>query len=192
MGLNEIGWYFFGISIIIGILLGSLSYILQLIRRSEERDIKKKRNQLINELEKTQKSYLSEYFSDQSIENSQFYNDLVFYPFEEDSPNTADRVLLINQPTSTEEIEEIVKEKQSTLQKRLDKIEARFPDNSTIDKLSSINDAVLATNLESIASQLNKLEDKVLTKWDVAIVVFEILGGIGVLIGIVFGLISFI
>ena len=65
-----------------------------------------------------------------------------------------------------------------------------FASNATIDKISSVNDAILATNIESLTRTVKKIEEKMLTKWDVAVVVFQIIGVIGVVIGVIIGVIT--
>ena len=77
-----------------------------------------------------------------------------------------------------------------TLEKRIQAIESRLPPNATIDKISSVNDAILATNIESLTRTVERIEEKTLTKWDVAVIVFQIIGVIGVVIRVIIGVIT--
>ena len=89
---------------------------------------------------------------------------------------------------SKEEIESEVKSEVESrvvsLRQRLDAIEQRFPSQDSVDKIASVNDAILATNLESLAEAVSKLESKLLTKWDVAKIVFQIIAALGALVGL--------
>ena len=78
------------------------------------------------------------------------------------------------------------------LKARLEKIENRFPKESTIEKIASVNDAVMATQIEHLIEEVKKLDEKILTKWDVAVVVFEIMAVIGVVGGIIIGVIQYL
>jgi uncharacterized protein YacL len=53
-----------------------------------------------------------------------------------------------------------------------------------------VNDAILATNIESLTRTVKRIEEKTLTKWDVAVIVFQIIGVIGVVIGVIIGVIT--
>lgn len=66
---------------------------------------------------------------------------------------------------------------------RLESIEARFPNNSSIDKIASINDALFAERIEQLSNRLSLLEQKQLTKWDVAITVSTVVAGICTVVG---------
>jgi hypothetical protein len=46
----------------------------------------------------------------------------------------------------------------------------------------------MATKLEYLEKSLDKVQDRQLSRWDVALVVFAILGGLGALIGIILGI----
>lgn len=72
------------------------------------------------------------------------------------------------------------------LKRRLAEVEARFPDQSTIDKVASVNDAILATKVEHLEAEVKRLEtriDDMPTKWDIATIVFAVIASLGVLVG---------
>lgn len=71
----------------------------------------------------------------------------------------------------------------SDLTERLKNIEEKYPKDFSLDKISSINDALLAERIEQLAKKLTQVEEKQLTKWDVAIVVSIVLSGIFAIVG---------
>ena len=93
------------------------------------------------------------------------------------------------QPTE-EQIEAKIAEKLTEIKERVEQIESRFPKEATIDKIASVNDALLATQIESLTEAVTRIEQKILTKWDVAKIVFEILAGFGVLMGLLLAVIQ--
>jgi hypothetical protein len=84
---------------------------------------------------------------------------------------------------SKEQIRTVVEDRISDVRGRLEAIEKRFPDNATIDKISSINDALFAQRIEQLSSKVLALEEKLLTKWDVAIIVSVVAAGIFAVVG---------
>jgi DNA replication protein DnaD len=83
---------------------------------------------------------------------------------------------------SVEEIKSEVTQHVSDLKERLEKIESRFPEDAQLEKIASVNDALLAERIEQLAKQISGIEEKILSKWDVAVIVSTILTSI---IGIV-------
>ncbi len=90
------------------------------------------------------------------------------------------------------DIEEQVNEKVNELKKRIEAIEARFPPEAKLEKIASVNDAILATQLEAMSDSIKAIQDKMLTKWDVAKVVFAILGSLGAIVAIIFGILTWV
>jgi len=91
-------------------------------------------------------------------------------------------------PPSTatkEEIGKLIDKQISTLRTRIEEVEKRFPSEATLDKISSVNDAILATKVENLANSIEELNRKLLTKWDVAKVIFQVIGGLGALAAII-------
>lgn len=89
--------------------------------------------------------------------------------------------------TGDPDLEAEVEEAMRDLNERIKAVEDRFPDSSTIDKVASVNDAVLATKLELVEKEVERLRGDTLTRWDVALVVFSIIGAMGVVLGMVVG-----
>jgi hypothetical protein len=67
---------------------------------------------------------------------------------------------------------------------RLEAVEQRLPDASTVEKIASVNEAVLATKLEFMEKELERVRESSLSRWDVAVVVFAVLAGLGALVGL--------
>jgi hypothetical protein len=99
--------------------------------------------------------------------------------------------IVISPSLNVPEIEKQVEERVLPLKQRLEEIERRFPHESTIEKIASVNEAVLAARLDSLTESLKRIEDKMLTKWDVTVVVLEIIAVLAALTGVVAGIINY-
>jgi hypothetical protein len=95
-------------------------------------------------------------------------------------------------PPSKEEMRQEVDGAVRAVQERLERIEERFPQQSTIDKISSVNDAILATKVEQLEKSIENLEARLLTKWDVATIVFAVMAAIGGVAGVIFAVANFV
>lgn len=84
---------------------------------------------------------------------------------------------------SREQARTEVEDKMTEVRGRLEAIEKRFPDDATIDKIASINDALFAQRIEQLSTRIEKLEEKLLTKWDVALIVSVVVAGIFAVVG---------
>ena len=85
-----------------------------------------------------------------------------------------------------------VEDRTEVLKERLEKIEKRFPEENTLEKLASVNDAILGTKVEELQKSIERLDSKLLSKWDVAKIVFTIIGALGALVGLTITIIKFI
>lgn len=92
---------------------------------------------------------------------------------------------------SEDEIQKRIDEKTLSLKDRIEEIEQRFPSQDTVDKVASVNEAILATQVENLSEAIKGLEQRILSKWDVAKIVFQIIAALGGLIGVILGLITF-
>jgi len=93
-------------------------------------------------------------------------------------------------PSEKKEIEAEVNSRIEEMNRRIETIEVRLPKEATLDKLESVNDAILATQIEALTESVKDLKGKMITKWDVAKVVFTILGALGVIIGMIIGILT--
>jgi len=75
------------------------------------------------------------------------------------------------------------------LQKRLKGIEARFPDKADASKVASVNDTLLAAAVQGLSGRLERVERTQLGKWEVAKVVFAVLGALAGVVTIAGGLV---
>ena len=100
--------------------------------------------------------------------------------------------IIVSSSFSKDEIEQEIKNKTEFLEHRIRDIENRFPNEATIEKVASVNDAILSTNLEALSETLKKIEDKLLSKWDVAKIVFQIIAALGGLLGLSLAIIKFV
>ncbi len=90
-----------------------------------------------------------------------------------------------------EEVQAEIDKQFFEFQECLSKIESRFPDNSQIEKIVSINDALLAERIGQLSKQMEFLEKRMLSKWDVAFTVSSIIAGIGFVVGATYAIIRF-
>lgn len=92
---------------------------------------------------------------------------------------------------------------EAKLDARIADLEKRLPAEATLEKVASVNDAILATKLESLDESLKQLREQslkeleglsnsMLGRWDVAVVVFAILAAISGILGAIFGIINFV
>ena len=93
---------------------------------------------------------------------------------------------------SKQDIKQEVKKELEEISGRLEKIENRFPEGSQLEKISSINDAILSERIEQLSKQLTSIENKVLYRWDVAVTVSMIIGGVFTVVAATYGVINFI
>lgn len=93
---------------------------------------------------------------------------------------------------SKAEIDAEVNKKFEEIKKRVEGIEKRFPKETTLEKIASVNDAILATNLEALSESIKRIEDRMLTKWDVVKILFQILAALGVLTTLIFAALKYL
>jgi len=102
--------------------------------------------------------------------------------------STANEVTALQQDSIKREVEE----RTAALRKRLDSIERKFPEESTLEKIASVNDAILGTKIEELQRSIERIESKLLSKWDVAKIVFTIIASLGALVGLTITVIMFV
>ena len=100
---------------------------------------------------------------------------------------------LSEQPNLTDEgIDIAVKSDLNEFRERIDKIESRFPEESKIEKIASINDALLSERIDQLKERVDRLGNKILNRWDVALTVSAIIGGIITIVVTTYSVIKFL
>lgn len=80
----------------------------------------------------------------------------------------------------------------TALKERLEYIEGRLPGESTVEQIATVNDAILGARVEELQRSIERLESKLLSKWDVAKTVFTIMGALVAVAGLVFTVLKFV
>jgi hypothetical protein len=91
-----------------------------------------------------------------------------------------------------ESVKKELHEIREAFQERLERIEQRFPEEATLEKIASINDAILATKIEQLEKSVEELGNRILSKWDVATIVFAVIASVGVVAGAIFAVANFV
>ena len=133
--------------------------------------------------------YISKIYKDKNNPNTEIFYNYILSNYKNTLKNSLSNLTAKNQNL---ELETKISSKIDELGKRIQEIEKRFPKNSTLEKISSVNDAIMATNIEALSESVKRIESKILTKWDIVKIVFEIIAVLGVLIGIVFSIIKYL
>lgn len=94
-------------------------------------------------------------------------------------------------PTDKSEIEEMASKDFKDITERIEKMEEKFPKDGELDKYASINETILTMKLQELSSQVKRLEENQMSKWDIVVTVFYVLGGLSAIVGGVVGLIKF-
>jgi len=79
---------------------------------------------------------------------------------------------------SATKLEDAIKNELEQFRDRISKIEERFPPEAQLEKISSINDAVFSLRIDQLAKQIDTLETRILSRWDVAVIVSSMIAGI--------------
>ena len=171
------------VSVVVG-LVASLFSAWASIKR--KKILEEKRNQADESVKRAINRSISEYSKQLPPDDvEEFYKALINH-------NEIEIKQIDKEPEETSEaIKKKMDEKLTHLNSKIRKIEERFPEQGTIDKVASVNDAILATQIEAINKRLESIELKMLSKWDVAKIGFQIIAAFGAIIGIALGIINF-
>ena len=99
--------------------------------------------------------------------------------------------LLVTDYKSVEAVRLEARELVGELRARLTQIEERFPNQTTLEKIASVNEAIIGTQLEHLTDAIKRLEDKQLTKWDVATIVLQVIAALGALVGLSLAILNY-
>lgn len=91
---------------------------------------------------------------------------------------------------SRDEMQKEIKNHMEEVSERIKKIEDRFPEEAQIEMIASINDALLAERIDQLSKQVQALESRTLSKWDVALTVGVIISGIIIVVGATYGVLK--
>jgi uncharacterized protein YeeX (DUF496 family) len=171
--------------VIIGIIGSLLGAAIAFIAGSILAVISKRRKELVKKLrkeaEKEHKSALAREINEYSRHISDAQKSPALIVAIDNSASMA---------TTDAEVRKEIEKISKALAGRISNIEKRLPEKDTIDKIASVNDAILATQLESLTETVKKIEEKTLSRWDIAKIVFQILAAVGLLVGIGLAIIS--
>ena len=125
----------------------------------------------------------------QEDEISQFFEEdlTLLSPVEVDS-STIDFEIHIQM--LRKEMKEEINKSISDIHSKIQDINKRFPPDKELDKYASVNDAILSQQINNSAQSITMMESRLLTKWDIAITVFSILGALGIIVGLIQGLLT--
>ena len=97
------------------------------------------------------------------------------------------------EPDKTEDrIKEDVQNEMSEFGDRIEKIERRSPDDIQLERIAAIKDAILSERIDQLSEKIDRLENRALSHWDVAITVSTIIGGIFAVVAAICALLIFI
>jgi len=168
-----------------------VAYLMVLISNRRLQLRKKKDSERQKEISDALRGSLAKSFDDFWMKSE--YSSELIADYKINYINTL-RNYLANYPSieTKADIQKQVNEEVRALKSRIETIEARFPQEATLEKIASVNDAILATQVETISNSIQAMQEKMLTKWDVAKVVFAILGSLGVIVAIIFGILNWL
>ncbi len=178
--------FLFVTALITGAVAALMSFIISYRQRVE----RKKENERQKELSEVLRLSFGKSFQDYF---ARYGSQLI----DADKTDYIKRILrnsLVHYPSleTKADIEKQVNERVNELKKRIEAIEARFPREATLEKIASVNDAILATQLEAMSNSIKAIQDNMLTKWDVVKIVFAILAALGVITAIIFGILNLV
>lgn len=173
------------VTIVVSLVAGAFTAIMSFLVAYRQRLIKQKEDIRQKELSNSLNQALSESFKEYLTKSDTAKTDYFI---------TYLRNYLVHYSTvrPKQDIESQANEKVDELKKRIEAIEKRFPQEATLEKIASVNDAIMATQLEAMSDSTKTLQDKMLTKWDVAKIVFAILSALGILTGLILGILNLI
>lgn len=71
-----------------------------------------------------------------------------------------------------------INERIKAIRERVDEIESRYPEEDSLERMVSVNEALLSERIDQISIQVQAFENKVLSRWDVALIVSTVLTGV--------------
>ena len=91
---------------------------------------------------------------------------------------------LASSPSLTkEDVQNEIDDQLSELREALTRIQSRLPKEGTVDQTANINAALLSERIDQLAKQVENLDKRTLSKWDVALTVGTVITGIVLVVG---------
>lgn len=97
-----------------------------------------------------------------------------------------------NELSGSPKIQKEVERKIEEVRKRILDVETRFPNSTEIEKYASVNDALFNERLDQLGKRVERMESKILSQWDVAVVVSSVLGGIFGVVAATYAVLDFV
>tara|TARA_R110001592_G_scaffold118279_1_gene320659 strand:- start:3039 stop:3566 length:528 start_codon:yes stop_codon:yes gene_type:complete len=85
-----------------------------------------------------------------------------------------------------------IEEKIEEIKRQVQAVESRFPNSTEIDKYASVNDAIFNERLDQFSKRIERIESKMLSQWDVAIVVSSLIGGAFAVVAATYAVLEFL
>jgi hypothetical protein len=172
-----------GIVALVGALL---AFITATLAKRGKKELEERKKKAVEQLSMW-RNYIAHGLPSE-LKSDSYRQELVYQWLLNVADSKIQRTPQVTQDQMKAEIENVTRE----LVDRIDKIEKRIPSEATIDKVASVNDAILATHIETLSESIKRIEDRLLTKWDVAKIVFTIIGALGVITGLILTIIKFL
>ncbi|MHC4666559.1 MAG: hypothetical protein ACYS9T_11500 [Planctomycetota bacterium] len=85
---------------------------------------------------------------------------------------------IMQSANTKERMQEAIDKRLSEIDRRVRGIESQFPDETDFSKATLLSNALLATRIDYLSKQVDQIQARVLTRWDVALVVVAIITGV--------------
>jgi hypothetical protein len=100
----------------------------------------------------------------------------------EDSHNKIVEIQTAGSEFSDKQSEDSVEKQLNELRRKIEQISTTAQNDTVNERVAFSNDVILAAYIQDLRGSLNRLESKILNRWDVAIIVFTIMGALSGLI----------
>ena len=95
-------------------------------------------------------------------------------------------------PSGVVQHEVAIRDLRAQVDRISEEVKSKTSEIVEVQKIDPVLEATLKGSIDNLTKRIEALEKNLLSKWDVATVVLQLVGGMGVIIGIVFGIIKFL